>query len=195
MGRGSWISWDPEWLPADDADRWFRRLDAGSSWSQEPIHVFGKDVLQPREMDWAGELPYRYSGLTLDPRPLTDDLAALTAMVEAATGERFNHVVLNRYRDGRDHIRYHRDAERELGNEPVIASLSLGASRLFEMQGTDKRRRTRRLTMVHGGLLVMGGTFQRHWRHGVPKVADDVGPRINVTWRWLHGPPGWRPEG
>ena len=146
-------------------------------------------------MAWAGPQAYRYSGLTLQPRPLDPVLAELTDRVSAAAGVEFDHVMLNLYRDGDDRIGPHADDEPELGPDPVIASLSLGAARRFVAQPKRryKSKRRERLVLTHGSLLVMGGSFQRAWYHGVPAQAAVTGPRINVTFRKLLGPPGWRP--
>jgi alkylated DNA repair dioxygenase AlkB len=88
----------------------------------------------------------------------------------------------------------HADNEPELGWEPTIASLSLGVDRKFVIQHKKKRSWCRTIILSHGSLLVMGGGFQRRWRHAVPRQGAVDDPRINVTFRRLFGPPGWRPE-
>ena len=102
--------------------------------------------------------------------------------VEAAAGAAFNSVLLNRYRGGRDSIGMHADDEPELGVNPVVASVSLGAVRTFVLRHRKSREKIA-LPLAHGSLLVMGGTCQRHWLHGVPKTEQPVGERINLTWR------------
>jgi alkylated DNA repair dioxygenase AlkB len=190
----SWIGWDPEFFSAVDAELWFARLREGTAWEQLPIQVFGKAVLQPRLMAWGGTEAYRYSGLTLGPRPLDPAGEELLRRVSETAGVLFNHVVFNLYRDGADHIGRHADDERELGYEPVIASLSFGAVRTFKFEPKDRRSRKRAVTMrlVPGSLLVMGGAFQHRFYHSVPKEVG-AGPRINVTFRRVLGPPGYKP--
>lgn len=196
LGDGAWIDYDPGWLPEGEASDLFTRLAAEQAWEHRPIVVFGKEILQPRLIAWAGELPYRYSGQTLPPRPMEGALAELTARVCAEVGVPFNHVLLNRYRDGQDNMGRHADDEWELGRDPTIAALSLGAVRRFDLlkKGKGKRRPRRSIPLAHGSLLVMGGSIQHRFWHAVPKAGAGVGERINVTFRLLLGPPGCRPK-
>lgn len=190
---GAWLVHDRAWLPPDAADALLAALRDEVCWESRAIVALGRPVLQPRLVGWAGELPYRYSGQTLEPRPPGPALQALWGQVEASCGRPFNHVVLNRYRDGRDHMALHADNEPELGRCPLIAAISLGCPRPFVLEPKDRRARKarRRLLLEHGSLLVMGGRTQHTWRHAVPR-RDTPDERINVTFRWLHGPPGWR---
>lgn len=192
---GAWWDFAPDWLAPTQADVLLDDLLARDDWQQIPIQVFGREVLQPRLMTWGGDTPYRYSGLTLEPRPLDATLQGLLDRVSDVVGEPFDHVMLNLYRSGEDRIGPHADDEPELGRDPVIASLSLGATRRFVAQPKRrfKSRRKERLGLTHGSLLVMGGAFQRAWYHGVPAQPTLTEPRINVTFRRLMGPPGWRP--
>lgn len=191
LGGGSWLRYEPRWLDAAGARALFIDLEQALDWELRPIVVFGREVLQPRLIGWAGEVAYRYSGQELPPRVAPPPLTELQARVEAHTGARFNHVVANLYRDGQDHVSMHADAEPELGRCPLIASVSLGATRAFVFQ--RKRNRRRRTMKLHGGsLLEMGGGFQHQFRHAVPRSSRAVEPRLNLTFRYLHGPPGWR---
>jgi len=194
LRRGAWLDHDPEWLAPEDADALLAQLRDGTPWQERAIVVFGREVLQPRLVAWYGELPYRYSGQTLEPRPEPDAVRRLREQVSEVAGTAFNHVVLNLYRDGGDHVALHSDSEPELGREPVIASLSLGARRRFVLQPKRKRRYRKRLWLTHGSLLVMGGTLQHLWRHEVPREPAVTEARVNVTFRRLLGPPGWRPS-
>ena len=194
LDRACWYTFTPNWLDEAEADRAFSSLVEDCEWVQWAINARGKEVMQPRLMDWSGELPYRYSGQTLEPRPPNSVIADLSRCASQASGEQFNHVLLNLYRDGRDSIAMHADNEPELGWEPIIASLFLGADRKFVIQHKKKRSWRRTVILTHGSLLVMGGAFQRRWRHAVPRQGPVDTPRINVTFRRLFGPPGWRPE-
>lgn len=190
----SWLDFDPDWLSAESGAHAFAELEALPSWEQLPISVFGKRVLQPRLMTWAGETPYRYSGLTLDSRPIEGFLGQLVERVSAAAGVRFNHVMLNLYRDGKDSMGMHADDEPELGPEPMVASLSLGAERPFFYALKNKKvsKKRHKLVLTNGSLLVMGGNFQHRYYHGLPKRVGVKTARINVTFRDVKGPPGWR---
>jgi len=185
----SWLDYEPGWLPAAAADVLADRLRETLAWEQRTVVLFGREVVSPRLIAWAGDRPYRYSGQTLEPRPFTPELAGVRARVVERTGVAFNHVLVNRYRDGRDSMGLHADDEPELGPDPLLAAVSLGASRRFSMVARRGRER-RRLLLEHGSLLVMGGAFQRELRHGVPRQADAAGERINLTFRLLLRDPG-----
>lgn len=190
LGQGAWIDLDRTWMPGPEADAIKAALLAELEWETRPVRgPDGQETTQPRLVGWAGALPYAYSGQTLPPRAPTTTLAALWSRIESAAGARFNHAVVNRYRDGRDHMGLHTDREPQLGTEPLIAALSLGVTRAFRLEWKYKRKRKRTLKLQHGSLLLMGGTMQRHWRHAVPRAPGQAGERINVTFRWLHGPP------
>ena len=186
---GAWYTYEPAWV--DEPDSLFAALMAEHSWEERTIWARDKPVLQPRLVSWSGELPYKYSGQTLEPRPWTGALATLVGRLRDELDVPFNHAVLNLYRDGRDRVAMHADNEPELGRDPVIASVSLGAERRFVIEHKGRRRK-KTLRLAHGSLLVMGGSFQHRWRHAVPGDTRVKEPRINVTVRVLKGPPGWR---
>ena len=190
LGHGAWVVYEPDFLQPARAEDLLERLLDELTWEQRENVVFGKRIAQPRLCAWAGALPYRFSGQTLEPRAPSPTLDALTAEVVAAVGHPFNHVVVNRYRDGKDWIARHADNERELGYRPLIAALSLGVTRRFVL--TRKRgRRAEKMRLEHGSLLIMGGSCQHTWRHALPRDPGVTGERLNLTWRLLHGPPGW----
>lgn len=172
-----------------EADAAFAELLRATPWRQDSIRIMGREIAQPRLTAWYGDpgATYRYSGLTLSPQPFTPLLARIKAMIEAVSGERFNSALLNYYRDGADSVSWHRDAEPELGPDPVIASLSLGATRRFDMRRSDDRARRISLELEHGSLLLMGRGCQIHWQHQVAKTKAPVGARINLTFRRISG--------
>lgn len=189
IGHGAWIEYVPDFLV--DADRVLESLMAELEWEQRSNLVFGKEVLQPRLCAWAGAIPYKFSGQTLEARSPTPTVVDLSQRVIQAVPHPFNHVVINHYRTGRDWVAKHADNERELGYRPLIVAISLGSTRRFDLM-RKKGRRLVKLQLEHGSLLVMGGACQHTWRHALPKAAAVSEPRLNLTWRQLMGPPGWK---
>ena len=191
LGQGAWLTYERDWLEESEASLFFQTLYRELPWEERSIIAKGKVVQQPRLMSWAGELPYLYSGQVLEPRAMHPIIASLGQRLSQELEVELNHVVINHYRDGRDRVGFHADDEPELGYEPVIASVSLGASRSFVMRSKYKRRKwSKRLR--HGSLLVMGGRCQHRWYHGVPSEPSVTAPRLNLTYRHLRGAPGWR---
>ncbi|ALK95147.1 DNA repair protein [Massilia sp. WF1] len=170
-------------LPLGNAEI-FERLLRDTPWRHETVVVYGKRHLQPRLTAWYGEAGYTYSGLRLAPMPLTPLLAELRGAVEAATGQRYNSVLLNYYRDGADSMGMHSDDEPELGPRPAIASLSYGATRTFILRHKQSKR-TLKFALADGNLLLMAGVLQQHWLHGINKTAKPTGPRLNLTFRYI----------
>lgn len=184
----------PDAFAFPEADRLLARLRAQLPWAQETLVIFGRERLVPRLVSWHGDpgTQYRYSGRLHQSAPWTPALLAVRQRVESLAGCGFNSVLANLYRDGRDGMGWHADDEPELGPEPLIASLSLGATRRFRLR---HRRGGAALTLelTHGSLLLMSGPLQRHWVHCVPKTARPVGPRINLTFRSIVTPQRGRP--
>jgi alkylated DNA repair dioxygenase AlkB len=170
-------------MPLANAEIFARLLDE-TPWRADSVVVYGKRYLQPRLTAWYGEASYTYSGLTLQPLPLTPLLEAVRVAVERVTGRRYNSVLLNHYRDGQDCMGMHSDDEPELGPQPVIASLSYGATRTFILRHKASGR-TVKLDLTAGSLLLMGGCLQANWLHGINRTAKVVGPRINLTFRYV----------
>ncbi|MDE3011975.1 MAG: alpha-ketoglutarate-dependent dioxygenase AlkB [Pseudomonadota bacterium] len=181
------LLWFPRFLPAVAADRLLAVLREQVAWEQRSANFGGRRVAVPRLIAWYGEHPYRYAGFTHAaaalPVFLAELLPALQALLSARLGApvAFDSVLLNRYRDGRDSMSFHSDNEVQLGPEPVIASLSLGASRTLQFRAIGRQRRLAG-TLTHGSLLVMHGRSQSDWQHAVPKEACE-GERINLTFR------------
>lgn len=146
--------------------------------------LFGQRMRQPRLVGWCADagVEYRYSGLRLRPAPWLPALDALRHRLNAKLDCRFNSVLLNAYRDGADSMGWHADNEPELGLEPVIASLSLGAPRRFRLRPVNGGAALG-FDLASGSLLLMRGRSQADWRHAVPKTRRQVGLRINLTFR------------
>lgn len=163
-------------------DRLFEVLLRQTDWRQETATVMGRKVAVPRLTAWYGAAGYVYSGIRHQPAPWTEPLLELKGTAETLASEAFNSVLLNLYRDGRDSVSWHADNEPGLGRNPVIASLSLGASRRFQLRHRQSGERVA-LELSHGSCLVMAGATQHHWLHQIPKTARPVGARINLTFR------------
>jgi alkylated DNA repair dioxygenase AlkB len=175
----------PDAFAAPEAWELFRELREGIDWRQEEVLVFGRRHAVPRLVAWHGDpgARYTYSGTPHEPLPWTPALERIRHRVQAIAGCEFNAVLLNLYRDGRDGMGWHADGEPELGPEPVIASVSLGAVRRFCLRHRKRRGLRADLALPHGSLLLMSGATQRNWVHAVPKTAVPVGERINLTFR------------
>jgi len=167
-----------------------RMLIAEVPWQSQEVTMWGRKIPQPRLTAWHGDPGriYAYSGIELHPSPWTPLLLDIKTRVEEAAGSAFNSVLLNYYRDHHDSIGFHSDDEPELGERPVIASLSLGEARTFIL----KHKRSReiepvRLRLASGSLLLMKGDTQHSWRHGIPKESRACGSRVNLTFRTIIG--------
>ncbi|MEZ5936419.1 MAG: alpha-ketoglutarate-dependent dioxygenase AlkB [Alphaproteobacteria bacterium] len=169
-------------LAPDEADRIFADLLENVDWRQEEAVLFGRRIPLPRLTAWYGVHGYGYSGIRHQPARFTPALQTLKATIEALTGNAFNSVLINLYRDGRDSMGWHSDDEAALGPEPEIASLSLGAMRRFQLKHRKFNQRVA-VDLPHGSCLIMHGRCQACWRHQLPKTTKAVGPRINLTFR------------
>jgi alkylated DNA repair dioxygenase AlkB len=176
-------------MAAAEADRVFRSLLDDVAWEERHIVLFGRSIPQPRLIAWAGEIPYRYSGQTLEPRPWSDLMDRVRVGVSRHTGVAFNHVLLNRYRSGRDSMGFHSDDEPELGPEPTIASVSFGVPRRFVLVSRRGPRERVVMTLEHGSLIVMRGRCQAEYRHGIPKDSAVSSERASLTFRRVLRPP------
>jgi alkylated DNA repair dioxygenase AlkB len=176
------------WLAAfapDEASQLLDALIAGIDWRQEEVLIFGQRRPVPRLVAWHGDpgASYTYSGTPHDPLPWTQPLEQIRSRLFDLTGSRFNSVLLNLYRNGRDGMGWHADDEPELGRDPVIASVSLGAPRRFCFRHRRDRALKLDLTLSHGSLLLMSGATQHHWVHAVPKTSLPADRRLNLTFR------------
>jgi alkylated DNA repair dioxygenase AlkB len=173
-------------LSASKAATRFQSLQSELDWQEEALVIAGRQVMVPRLVCWYGDpgARYRYSGVSHEPAPWTPALAQLREEVEQRSGSRFNSVLGNLYRTGQDSMGWHADKEKELGPDPVIASLSLGATRRFLLRHNRTREQIE-LSLTDGSLLIMGGRLQHAWRHCVPKAPRGAEARINLTFRLI----------
>ena len=184
----------PRFLPSGRASELLADTLARADWRPERVSMFGRTFTARRLSACYGDpsASYRYSGLVRRAMPWTDDLRTLALDVGAAVGSRFNFVLINRFRDGGDRLGWHADDEADLGPRPVIASLSVGAERVFRMRPNAGGASIGKV-LEHGSLVLMWGMSQRDFQHAVPPTAKQVGERLNFTFRWTH--PGQRGAG
>ncbi len=179
------IMYYPNFLTFEESCHYFQVLEKETHWQAEDVIVYGKVHKQPRLTHWFGrkDLSYTYSGLTLNPTEIKGALLALKNKIEAIEGNSFNTCLANLYRDGSDSVGWHADDERELGERPVIASLSLGASRWFHLKHKVDNSIKKKLLLESGSLLLMGAGTQEYYQHQIPKTKKVIGSRINLTFR------------
>ncbi|HEU4790212.1 MAG TPA: alpha-ketoglutarate-dependent dioxygenase AlkB [Flavobacterium sp.] len=179
------IIYFPSFLSKEEANSLFQELLENTPWQQDEITVYGKKHLQPRLTALYGNegKPYSYSNIVMQPHYWTLTLQKIKSLVESASDTNFTAVLLNYYRDGSDSNGWHADNEKELGTNPIIASLSLGAERNFQLKHNFDATQKKNLILENGSLLLMKGTTQHFWKHQVPKTAKPIGPRINLTFR------------
>ncbi|MFT4939894.1 MAG: alkylated DNA repair dioxygenase AlkB [Paraglaciecola sp.] len=182
------VTYFPKFLDSQSADVHFTRLIGSLAWQHEYLRIYGKRVKIPRLQAWYGdpEATYQYSGLNMLPRPWTKELDELKILCQKACNSNFNSVLANLYRNGLDSMGLHADNEAELGNNPVIASISLGQTRDFNFIHNISKEKIR-ITLGHGSLLIMSGATQKNWQHSIAKSRQAMSPRINLTFRRIIG--------
>lgn len=175
-----------DFLAADEADQLFLCLRDEIAWEVHSLKIYGRVVESPRRCCWIGDAgaTYTYSGSQFAPRAWTPVLLALKSRVELACGSAFNSVLANWYRDGQDAMGWHADDEPELGPEPLIASVSLGAERVMRFR-PGRRGTSQGWRLPHGSLLVMAGATQANYQHAISRTTQPVGGRINLTFRQI----------
>jgi alkylated DNA repair dioxygenase AlkB len=194
------------------SDAFLAQLSAELAWKQGEIVIFGKKIAEPRLTAWYGDAGknYTYSGKLQEPLTWDNDLILIKNDVEKIIKNElfnsinkeinsvnkelinpinsdftFNSVLCNYYRNGQDSMGFHADNEKELGLNPVIASVNFGESRRFVFRRRDDKTIKHELVLTHGSLLVMSGAMQHHWVHAVPKEPKKTKPRINLTFRHI----------
>lgn len=184
-GAALWL--DAQAWPGAQADALFAALHAQIHWQPLYLRLFGRTLAAPRLACWIGDADavYRYSGTRFEPQPWTPVTTLLRTALRARLGVDFNSVLANLYRDGRDSMGWHSDDEPELGDEPLIASLSFGATRSFRLRARTTRAAALSLELGHGSLLLMGGATQALYQHALPRRMGVTAPRINLTFRQI----------
>ncbi|MBO0593119.1 alpha-ketoglutarate-dependent dioxygenase AlkB [Cellulophaga sp. E16_2] len=174
----------PNFYDKTKADSYLKAFIENVKWKQESMNMYGKQIPFPRLTSWYGDSDnsYSFSGITLQPHPWSKELLEIKKDIEPKSGVQFNSVLLNRYRNGNDSISWHTDAEKELGKNPIIASVNFGAERKFQLKhiGTNEKIE---IVLKHGSLLIMMGELQHYWKHQVPKTKKVQTERVNLTFR------------
>jgi alkylated DNA repair dioxygenase AlkB len=183
--QGAELWFAPGWLAAADADALLVSLREEIRWETHRIRLFGRELDSPRLSCWIGDegAAYTYSGARFQLHPWPAALLYVRQRLANELDGAFNSVLANRYRDGNDYMGWHSDNESALGPRPLIASLSLGATRRFLLKHREESSRKLELELPHGSLLVMGGDTQRNYKHSLPRTARPMGERINLTFR------------
>ena len=174
----------PNFFPKSESDILLKGLRNNIVWKQESMNMYGKKINFPRLTAWYGnnDKSYSFSGIILQQLPWTSEILLIKNKIELISKTVFNSVLLNLYRDGNDSISWHTDAEKELGINPIIASVNFGATRKFQLRHIKTKEKLE-IELTHGGLLIMQGELQHFWQHQVPKTSKPVGERINLTFR------------
>ena len=177
----------PNCFNQNKSKHYFEILRQQTPWQQDNIKVFGKVYQQPRltALYANNNSPYSYSNITMHPHPFTPTLVEIKKKVEDISKMSFTTCLINLYRDGQDSNGWHADNEKELGQNPVIASVSFGAQRAFHLKHRHDKSQKLKLNLDSGSLLIMKGPTQHHWLHQIPKTKQHVNERINLTFRIL----------
>lgn len=179
------IDYYPNFIPTSSTDLFFDQLKNNTPWQQDSLRLFGKTHPQPRLTALYGDNGkiYSYSGITMQPHRFTHHISEIRNTLQLLTGIEFTSCLLNLYRDGSDSNGWHADDEKELGENPIIASISLGQERYFHLKHKKDKQLKHKMLLQNGSLLLMQGETQHHWLHQIPKTKREVKERINLTFR------------
>ncbi|MGB1402557.1 MAG: alpha-ketoglutarate-dependent dioxygenase AlkB family protein [Porticoccaceae bacterium] len=185
LGSAEIVFW-PNWLSQQQADDLLDTAINQTAWRQDSIKIVGKTIPIPRLQNWFGDpsTSYTYSGIRMQALRFPDWMDKIRLSIEQVTEQRFNRALVNYYRNGRDSVDWHADDEKELGPAPVIASLSLGVERVFQLRHNETKERLS-ISLPHGSLLLMGAGIQAYWQHRIAKVKALEQPRVNFTFRYM----------
>ncbi len=181
------IIYYPEFFSLAESDQYFKSLLDSVAWHQDDIILFGKLFKQPRltALYANNNQPYSYSSITMIPKAFTKELLEIKAKIESVIDANFTTCLLNLYREGQDSNGWHADNEKELGINPIIASISFGAERLFKLKHRQDKTLKKDVVLQHGSLLIMKGETQHKWLHQIPKTKKKIRERINLTFRFI----------
>lgn len=182
------LEYTRDFLTEQIASELFDQLITTTPWKQNTQKMYDKMVVTPRLTAWFGDSSkiYHLGNNDFQVNEWSLELIDLKEKIERFSGNEFNSVLLNLYRDGNDSVAWHRDKESELGNRPVIASVSLGQVRNFDFRKVNDHHKRYSIALEHGSLLIMKGDLQVNWEHRVAKSVKNMKPRINLTFRLIH---------
>lgn len=176
------LEYMPGLFSKEESDYLLEKFIRESPWKQRVQKMWDKEVVTPRLTAWYGDR------LEEDPIPWTPELLMIKAKVEPLAGVTFNSVLLNYYRDGNDSVSWHSDKENVLGKRPVIASVSFGQVRSFDIRSKADHKEQYSVRLEHGSFLLMKAGLQEAFEHRIAKSARVMKPRINLTFRIVkHG--------
>ena len=181
------IEYVKDFFNKTESDILFDLLKKEIEWKQDFIEMYGKLLPLPRLTAWYGDKnkSYTYSGISMTSLPWTKELLKVRRKLEEFSKQKFNSVLLNYYRSGNDSVSWHSDDEEELGEFPIIGSLSFGGIRRFRLRNKQNKKLTHTYYLGNGSLLIMKGATQKLWEHEVPKTKKKVSGRINLTFRYI----------
>lgn len=179
------LEYHPYFFDENTSQELLDRLISTTPWEQRQVTMYGKKMLTPRLTAWFGNsgTDYSFTGTRYDPLPWTDDLLLIKKQIEPLSGLTFNSVLLNYYRNGNDSVAWHSDNEAVLGSHPVIASVSFGQTRAFEIRNKKDHGQKHTIRLENGSFLLMKGDLQVHWEHRIAKSKLPMKPRVNLTFR------------
>ncbi len=177
----------PDFFSPEECNFLLNKFISDTPWEQRTLKIYNKEILTPRLTAWFGDpgTDYSFSGTKNNPLPWTEELLRIKERVEPIAGISFNSVLLNYYRDGNDSVAWHSDNEQVLGKRPVIASVSFGQPRKFDVRNKSDHSRKYSLTLGNGSFLLMKGDLQQNWEHRIPKSTKPMQPRVNLTFRLI----------
>ncbi len=182
------VNYNNKFLLINQSLHLYKEMQKSIEWAQYSIKMFGKTHMQPRLIAFQGDkgISYKYSGNRLEASPWTEEVQLLRKKLEEHSEVRFNSVLINYYRDGSDSMGWHSDDEKELGDSPVIASVSLGVTREIQFRKKGDKKEKRKILLETGSLLMMTGETQKYWQHQIGKKKGLIGGRINLTFRHVY---------
>jgi alkylated DNA repair dioxygenase AlkB len=179
------LAYTPGLFSESESAHYLEKFMATIPWEQRTVMMYGKPIITPRLTAWFGDTGknYAYTGARFQPHPWTPELLDIKARIEPLAHIHFNSVLLNYYRDGNDSVAWHSDNETELGKQPLIASVSFGQVRRFDVRHKKDHDRKYAIRLENGSMLLMKGDLQQHWEHRIAKSTTPLKPRINLTFR------------
>jgi alkylated DNA repair dioxygenase AlkB len=178
----------PDFFNEKESDKYFNHLIKTADWKQEKIQLFGKTTLLPRYTAFYGDgdISYNHSGIIMNAQPWIPELQTIKEYIESKFDVEFNSCTLSYYRTEKDNLGWHRDNKKKLGKYPFIASISFGAPRIFQFRHFVDKIPIISVELTHGSLLIMKAETQHLWEQRLPKTIIPTGPRINLTFRFIH---------